>query len=174
MPRGGARVNSGPPPDPNALRRDRKEDKQGWTLLPAGGRPGDAPSWPLVELSHDGESDDAALHAVALQERELEIWAKVWATPQAVVWERLGWLLEVALYVRLLAAAERSADTKSLAEARMWSDRLGLNPAAMLRNRWKIADDELGARRGSTPSGTRSNRGSSTRDRALKAVNGGA
>lgn len=174
MPRGGARVNSGPAPDPNALRRDRKEDKQGWTLLPAGGREGDAPTWPLAALSFDAESDDAALAAVTLQERELEIWATVWATPQAVVWERLGWLLEVALYVRLIASAERSADTKSLAEARMWSDRLGLNPAAMLRNRWKIADDELAQRRGSAP-GTRPKRsGSSVRDRALRAVNGDA
>lgn len=174
MPRGGARVNSGPPPDPNALRRDRKEDKQGWTLLPASGREGDAPAWPLAALSYDGASDDAALAATERQERELDIWARVWATPQAVVWERLGWMLEVALYVRLVVSAERSADTKALAEARMWSDRLGLNPAAMLRNRWKVAADELAERR-STPSGTRSRRsGSSTRERALRAVNGDA
>lgn len=171
MPRGGARVNSGPPPDPNALRRDRKEDKQGWTLLPAGGRAGAAPAWPLAALTYEPSSDDAALHATEFQERELEIWAKIWATPQAVVWERLGWLLEVALYVRLLAAAERSADTKSLAEARMWSDRLGLNPAAMLRNRWKIADDEVAARREARPTAKRAS--SSMRDR-IRAVSDGA
>lgn len=179
MPRGGARVNSGPPPDPNALRRDRKEDKQGWTLLPAGGRKDPAPKWPLVSLVdelEDSEAPDRVIQAVTEREaREQDLWGQLWATPQAVVWERLGWSFEVAMYVRLLAAAERSADTKSLAEARMWSDRLGLNPAAMLRNRWKIADDEVAQRR-QPPSGTGTKRGSSVRERALRAVSpdGGA
>ena len=171
MPRGGARVNSGPPPDPNALRRDRKEDKQGWTLLPAGGREGEPPAWPLADLTA-GDSDDAQFSAIQLHERELEVWRDLWATPQAVVWERMRYTHEVAVYARLVVAAERSAETKALAEARMWSDRLGLNPAAMLRNRWKIAEDELAERR-SSPSGTRPKRGSSVRDRALRAVSDG-
>lgn len=172
MPRGGARVNSGPPPDPNALRRDRKEDKQGWTLLPSEGRKGDLPEWPLADLNASPE-DDAQFAAIQLHERELEVWRELWATPQAVVWERMRYTHEVAVYTRLVVAAERSADTKSFAEARMWSDRLGLNPAAMLRNRWKIADDELAKRReGST--GTRPKRsGPSVRDRALRAVGNG-
>ena len=46
MPRGGARVVSGPPPDPNALRRDRPGDKASWTTLPAEGRAGKPPAWP--------------------------------------------------------------------------------------------------------------------------------
>lgn len=171
MPRGGARVNSGPPPDPNALRRDRKEDKQGWTLLPAGGREGDPPTWPLADLNA-GDSDDAQFAAIRFQERELEVWRDLWATPQAVVWERMKYTHEVAVYTRLVVAAERSADTKALAEARMWSDRLGLNPAAMLRNRWKIAEDELAARR-SEPKSAPSARSSSMRDR-IRAVNGDA
>jgi hypothetical protein len=44
--KGGARPNSGPPPDPSALRRDRPSDKDGWRTLPAGcERP--VPRWPL-------------------------------------------------------------------------------------------------------------------------------
>jgi hypothetical protein len=33
-------------------------------------------------------------------------------------------------------------------EARQWSDRLGLNPLAMLRLRWTIVSDEVGEARG--------------------------
>src|SRR5437870_5525347 len=35
MPSGGARTVSRPPPDPDALRRERPSDKAGWTTLPA-------------------------------------------------------------------------------------------------------------------------------------------
>lgn len=150
MPKGGARVNSGPAPDPNALRRDRAQDRDGWTTLPAEGRPGDPPVWPFMASS----------------ERELQVWASIWRTPQAVAWARLGWTHDVALYVRQLVMAE-CGDLKAAGESRQWSDRLGLNPAAMLRNRWKIAADETKVRR--------EQRGgdSSMRDR-LKAISGGA
>ena len=48
MPKGGARVVSGPPPDPNALSRDRPSDQATWTMLPGEGRIGDPPSWPCL------------------------------------------------------------------------------------------------------------------------------
>ena len=79
MSSGGARARSGPPPDPNALRRDRPSDRDGWVTLPAEGRQGDAPEWPLV-----GQSD-----------REAELWAAEWRRPQAVQWELTGAELEV-------------------------------------------------------------------------------
>lgn len=127
MPRGGARVNSGPPPDPNALRRERKDDKSGWRLLPPDGRQGDAPPWPLRAALDDEISHDS----------EVAMWDRLWRTPQATVWDELGWTLEVALYCRCMSTAE-GGDMKAASEARQWSDRLGLNPAAMLRNRWKV------------------------------------
>ena len=142
MPKGGARVNSGPPPDPNALRRDRPQDKDGWTRLPAEGRKGAAPPWPLGPLSLP---EDAA---AAVREREAVVWADIWRTPQAVAWERLGWTADVAVYVRMLVIGE-GGSAKALSEARQWSDRLGLNPAAMLRNRWRVAEDEVADRRSS-------------------------
>lgn len=131
MSSGGARVNSGPPPDPNALRRDRPGDKDGWTTLPAGGRTGPAPVWPLGGMLAD---DQPGLHA-----QERAVWARIWATPQAVAWDRLGWTHDVALYVRFLVLAELG-DVRAAGEARQWSDRLGLNPAAMLRHRWRIGE----------------------------------
>ena len=168
MPRGGARVNSGPPPDPNALRRDRKQDKDGWTTLPQRTEV-PAPAWPLVGLSL-GTEDWAIVAAAERAERELDVWRDLWATPQATAWHRMGWAIEVALYVRLIVGAESTGETKALAEARMWSDRLGLNPAAMLRNRWRVAADEVAAKR-SEPKQPDARSG--MRDR-LRTVNGGA
>src|SRR5690606_37383206 len=62
MPRGGARTVSGPPPDPNALRRDRPSDAAGWVILPAEGRPGDPPEWPLLWQT----------------QREYDLWKREW------------------------------------------------------------------------------------------------
>ncbi|WKV74736.1 hypothetical protein AW27_026385 [Streptomyces sp. PCS3-D2] len=124
MPRGGARAVSGPAPDPNALRRERKTDAAGWRTLPADGRPGPAPEWPLTEAT----------------EREHDVWLDLWESPQAVMWEELGQALEVALFVRTLAEAERPdarVDIKKM--VRGYLDSLGLSVQGMLRNRWKIA-----------------------------------
>lgn len=179
MPRGGARVNSGPPPDPNALRRDRKDDKAGWITLPAEGRNTPPPPWPLpppLLERPDGmgpeEYDDRVRDHI---EREHELWEHLWAKPQAVMWERLRCADEVALYVRLRVLGERVGNVKLLAEARMRGDRLGVEPASMLRLRWRVASDELAERR---PTGARGSaaappRASSMRDR-IRAVNGGA
>lgn len=131
----------GPAPDPNALRRDRPSDKDGWTTLPSEGRTGEAPEWPLATLLNPDDVNPGADG-----ERELVVWARVWALPQAVVWERNGSYLDVAMYVRHLVQAE-GGSTKDATEARQWSDRLGLNPTAMLRLRWKVAVDEVAAKR---------------------------
>lgn len=176
MPRGGARVNSGPTPDPNALRRDRAGDREGWTYLPAAGFTGPIPGWPLV-----ADASAAAMQAIAAETAprlrtqieectnrrrlpslekkllaaetqwtvvqqqieqqeslETDLWAGLWRTPQAAAWAEMVWPRDVAAYVRHKVRGELGSmdDAK---EARQWSDRLGLNPAAMLRNRWRIA-----------------------------------
>lgn len=128
---GGARVRSGPPPDPNALRRDRKTDA-GWVTLPAEGRAGDPPAWPLT----------------AVTAREKHWWAHLWKMPQAVQWERDGQALEVALYVRRLCEAEKRNAPVSLATlVRQLADNLGLTIPGMARLRWRIARDEVTERR---------------------------
>jgi hypothetical protein len=124
MPRGGARPVSGPPPDPNALRRNRPADKAGWTTLPAEGRTGPAPPWPLTDQT----------------DREAALWEELWSKPQAVAWEEMDQVLEVALFCRTLAEAERPdcrVDVKKM--VRSYLDSLGLSVAGMLRNRWKVA-----------------------------------
>lgn len=124
MTSGGARAVSGPPPDPNALRRDRAADKAGWTTLPAEGRTGEPPQWPLV----------------AAQPREEVLWESMWARPQAVMWERLGQEIEVAMFCRKLSEAELPKASVELQKVvRQYLDSLGMSVQGMLRNRWRIA-----------------------------------
>src|SRR5690606_942580 len=127
MPRGGARPVSGPPPDPNALRRDRPSDQATWTTLPAEGRTGEPPEWPLLDV----------------QPREWDLWRAMWAKPQAGRWERLGQQIEVAMFVRTLAEAEQPRASVELQKVvRQYLDSLGLSVQGMLRNRWRIAPGE--------------------------------
>ncbi|WP_435107803.1 hypothetical protein [Nocardiopsis synnemataformans] len=127
MPSGGARANPGPPPDPAALRRNRKEDKSGWSTLPAAGRTGPVPDWPLVDV----------------EPREWDLWREVWARPQAVMWERLGLDIEVALFVRTLAEAEMPQPRADAAKlTKQYMESLGLTGPGLLRLRWRIGPVE--------------------------------
>lgn len=90
------------------------------------------------------ELDQALAQAALLEQMladqagmEAELWAELWATPQAAMWEQLAWSREVAQYVRWKIRGELG-DLDAAKEARQWSDRLGLNPLAMLRLRWEI------------------------------------
>lgn len=123
MAKGGS-SRSGPPPDPNALRRER--DGSGWVELPASGRPGEVPEWPMSSPSG----------------RELELWSAHWCKPQATMWEQSGLEFEVALYVRNLAMAEvpGSPANRSTLVKQLMED-LGLTEAGLARNRWRIVDD---------------------------------
>ena len=68
---------------------------------------------------------------------EVELWNELWTTPQAKMWEELAWNRDVAQYVRWKVRAEMG-NLAAAQEARQWSDRLGLNPLALLRLRWEI------------------------------------
>ena len=174
----------GPAPKPNARRRNATV---AMVELPAAGREGAPPAWPLLpDIALQTQRDtaqrtadelelslaeptltgrqrstaqrkaDAAREAAAIltaqlaaQERvEAELWAQLWALPQAVEWERAGWVREVAQYVRWKARAEQG-DLDASKEARQLGDRLGLTPLALLRLRWKVsadAEEERGPR----------------------------
>lgn len=123
MAKGGARARSGPAPDPDSLTQADGE----WTILPVAGREGDVPAWPLA----------AAL------ERELDLWVDEWCRPQAIMWERQGQELEVALYVRSLVTAEaHNAPTNTRTLVRQQMEALGISVPGMLRNRWRIEEVE--------------------------------
>ncbi|MFC4034552.1 hypothetical protein ACFO3J_24190 [Streptomyces polygonati] len=125
MPKGGARTRSGPAPDPTALRRER--DAGEWTILPAEGRQGATPDWPLTDSNL----------------REGEFWERLWSKPQALMWERYDQGLEVALYVRRLCEAEKHDASVGLSTLlRQMADSLGLTTPGMRANRWKIDRSE--------------------------------
>jgi len=118
------------PPKANPVRRNARV---GPTILPAEGRKGAPPSWPL-----------AGRHTAA----EKITWAELWATPQAVAWETFGagCVRVVARYCRLLHSAE-AMNKDALAEARQIEDKLGLTPKAMRMLLWVISADELAEKR---------------------------
>jgi hypothetical protein len=132
----------GPAPKRPEERR-RRNATVAMTKLPAGGRQGDPPPWPLEEFG----------------EYEASVWAELWRTPQAAAWDGMGVGVRrvVARYVRLVASPEPSE--KTLPEIRQMEDRLGLNPLAMLRLRWEVTEDEVGERRQeSRPASAKSSR----------------
>lgn len=125
MPKGG-HARTGPPPDPMALARERPSDQASWSTLPAAGREGKPPRWPLLDCTV----------------REDALWKELWARPQAVMWERLDQRFEVAMFVRMLARAEQPGSSIELQKVvRQYLDSLGLSVQGMLRNRWRIVGD---------------------------------
>lgn len=167
----------GPAPKPED-QRARRNATVGMTKLPAAGRTGRTPKWPLIPdivtkarrdvaagkveaLEYDLEEkvalgnpigsledrldrarEQLAIYEARLKEQrkiETAAWRELWKTPQAVAWQDLGWYREVAQYVRFRVLGELG-DLDAAKEARQWSDRLGLNPLAMLRLRWQISD----------------------------------
>jgi hypothetical protein len=112
VPSGGARNRSGPPPDPGSLRSAGRE----WLTLPAKGREGPAPEWPLTRATV----------------RELALWAQLWRKPQAILWQENGQEIEVAMHVRHLVLSEgRKAPTAARSLLRQQMDSLLLTLPAL-------------------------------------------
>lgn len=155
MPSGGARNRSGPQPDPNSL----KSAKRGISLtaLPAEGYDDEVPEFPLPPaVVFDIWTDDEGRHKIvdskatqARQERELELWAWAWRTPQAAAWSIEAWRWQtVAMWVRTSAICESgestAADKNSL---HRFADQIGMTPAGLRENGWKIATDQVATKR---------------------------
>lgn len=128
---GGARNRSGPPPDPNSGRSEAR----GLTfkLLPRQGFEGRVPPFPLPDAST----------------RERRVWRELWRTPQAAMWDVERWRIRsVALYCRMSVLAESSESPAALITASIrLSDQIGLTPAGLKENGWRIAADEVASKR---------------------------
>lgn len=133
MAKGGARARSGPAP--TSMERSHKAkapDSNGWVTLPADGRDGPEPAFPLASP----------------RPRELDLWARLWESPQAVMWEQLHQDFEVASYVRLLVRAEEPRSSAIVwGQVKQFAESLGLSVSGMQRNKWTITkidqdDDE--------------------------------
>lgn len=162
MPKGGARTRSGPAPDPNAIRpnatRGGKSDE--WLSLPAAGRDGDTPEWPLplvTPVSKWDAKQKQMVEVVTSDEaeerngREAAMWADLWTRPQAIEWERTNLEADVALYVRRYVEASEPGSVTTLSTlVRQMGDSLGLTTPGLRANRWKIEDTPTTARQVAT------------------------
>src|SRR5262245_43425891 len=120
-------------PQPPKFEPRRRNARSGPMQLPAEGRKGDPLAWPLPGRTLKAER---------------EAWARLWRTPQAMAWERLGWTDTVARYCRVLVEASKPKASPALhAQATALEDRLGLTPKAMRLLLWEIVADEVGEQR---------------------------
>ena len=124
MARGGSRNRSGPQADENS----RTSERKGYVLtaLPPAGYDGEAPDFPLP----------AAL------DRELEVWAQAWTTPQACAWSSEPWRWRtVAMWCRWSVRMEADDASAALGNVVVrFADQIGLTPAGLKENGWKIAE----------------------------------
>lgn len=130
-------------PNPPKMDPARGVRGRGITNLPAGGRKGNPPPWPIPGL---------------LDEAERLLWEQLWSSPQAAAWESMGVATcrEVARYCRLLIVAESDGSKAAdHAQATALADRLGLTPKAMRLLLWQIAPDEVAEKRQETSDGVR-------------------
>jgi hypothetical protein len=149
MTSGGARVKSGPAPDPRSGRSDRR----GLTfrMLPAEGFKGRIPKFPLPKIdfgffTKDGERVEDLEGSESFARREKELWRWAWRTPQAVVWFEEPWRqYTVAMWVRTAATCEtqRGGAADKTAMLRL-ADQIGLTPSGLAMNGWQIGDAATG------------------------------
>lgn len=153
---GGARNRSGPAPDPNSERSERRGLKL--TALPREGYAGEVPEFPLPAMRRfRWEFEDKRKFQVfdaeateTLRARELEVWAEVWRTPQACAWAQELWRCEsIAEFCRLKSVVEQEPDATAalVGHLHRYRDQIGLTPAGLKENGWAIAADEVAAKR---------------------------
>lgn len=114
----------GPPPNPNARRRNARPD---WVTLPAEGRNGPTPRWPLSGRTPRG-------------------WVDLWRLPQALMWDSQDMHVLVARYLLTRSKAHdmlmngEDVNASLLKAVTEFEDRLGLSPMALKRLQWEIGD----------------------------------
>jgi hypothetical protein len=136
MPKGG-HARSGPPRDP----KSRTSERRGFTetTLPALGFDGNVP--PLSDYLPEPTA------------RHEAIWAQLWATPQACMWDRDRWL--VPIVADLVRCQVRAEDPEAPAAwetpVQQRRTELGLTPSGLRFLGWAIAKDELAEKRADPP-----------------------
>ena len=131
---GGARNRSGPPADPNSERSEQRG--LAFKLLPREGFTGRVPAYPLPDPSA----------------RERALWKELWRTPQAAMWNVERWRIRiVGMYCRAWVRAEDPESPASvLTQVNRLGDQLGLTPAGLRDNGWRLAVDEVATKREKT------------------------
>lgn len=94
-------------------------------MLPAEGRQGPLPEWPLEEPMTPAEE---------------RMWQRVWRSPQAAMWEANGWFDTVARYVRIfIQATVPNAPVALQGPTTTLTKELGLTPQGMRMLMWTVA-----------------------------------
>lgn len=156
MTQGGARNRSGPPADPSSGRSDARGIKL--TALPSEGYPLAPPAFPLPKMvRYRWEYEDKRRYQAVdedaterYRERELEVWAEVWSTPQGAAWSTQSWRWSIiAEYCRLKTIVEGEPDSNAalVAQLHRYRDQIGLTPAGLKENGWAIAVDVVAEKR---------------------------
>lgn len=163
----GTHGRQGPPPDPNALRRSRTGDRE-WVTLPAEGRTGSAPKWPLP-VRMDGSDGDEDRVTLAWMKAH---WKTLWKLPQAIMWERLHLTEQVALYlVTFRDSMKPDAPASTRTVVLRMEEELGISASGMARHRWRIATDEVAAARDQYTAAAPSATAKNSAGARLKAIN---
>ena len=153
MTKGGSRNRSGPSVDPRSGRSDARGLK--FTALPSEGFEGTVPDFDLPEAT----------------DREREVWAELWATPQAAAWAAEPWRIRtVAMYCRWSVRSEGDVPAAFLGQVHRLGDQIGLTPAGLRENGWAIATDEVTEKRAEK---SPEPEGKAAPARRLRAVSGG-
>ena len=122
MTSGGPRNRSGPKPTDSSFNAAKKGLE--FDTLPADGFKGEPPEFPLPGAS----------------QRELDVWERVWKTPQAVAWIGEPWRWgSIAMYARWYVKAEAEEVAAAvLGQVHRLADQIGLTPAGLKENGWKV------------------------------------
>lgn len=109
------------------------------TALPSQGYQGDPPAWPLP-----GQTD-----------REAEVWAAAWRTPQAAAWSlpSESWRIRtVAMWARLSVRCEDpEAPAALLGQLHRFADQIGMTTAGLAEMGWRVAVDEVAKKAAERP-----------------------
>lgn len=136
MAAGGARNRSGPAPDPNSGRSERRGVSL--TALPASYE-GMIPEFPLPGLS----------------DREHQVWVSTWRLPQGSAWSlpSESWRVRsVAMWVRLAVRCEEpDASASLLAQLHRFADQIGMTTAGLAEMGWQVAVDEVAQKASERP-----------------------
>lgn len=141
MASGGTRARSGPAPDPNSARSEKRGAKFSALALPSEGYRGRVPAFPLPQINRG-----SAAATKSFRTREIAIWREAWKTPQACAWARESWRWStIAEFARIKAAVELDPDSNAalLSRLREYRNEIGLTPDGLRMNGWAIVVDEV-------------------------------
>ena len=142
MARGGARNRSGPQPNPDSARSDRRG--YALTTLPTTPYTGAVPQFPLPA------AEDADVAA-----REAEVWRWVWTIPQAHAWAlpSEAWRIPtLAMWVRVRVRCEAPEAPATLyPQLHRFADQVGLTTAGLAEMGWRIDSDADEVEQGVAP-----------------------